>query len=104
MSKASCVFRSLLRSVQSNYSIFNFTLLLLIVIVITETTFARMQPFVQARWVTEYGFAVFIIVGVVYSVGQLVILRTVKKGSIEILQKPKLYFSYIHRGVAIGQY
>jgi hypothetical protein len=104
MSKASGAFRSLLRSVRANYSIFNFTLLLLIAIVITETTFARIQPFVRPGWVTEYGFTVFIIVGVVYSVGQFVILRTVKKRSKEILQKPKLYFSYIHRGVAIGQY
>jgi hypothetical protein len=104
MSKASGAFRSILRTVQANYSIFNFTLLLLIVILITESTLARMQPFVQARWVTEYGFTVFIIVGVVYSVGQFVILRTVRKRSKEILQKPKLYFSFIHRAVAIGQY
>ncbi|MDQ4067585.1 MAG: hypothetical protein M3114_08365 [Thermoproteota archaeon] len=104
MSKTSGPFRSILRSVQDNYSIFNFTLLLLIAIVITETTFARIQPFVRPGWVTEYGFTVFIIVGVIYCVGQFVILRTVKKRSKEILQKPKLYFSYMHRGVAIGQY
>jgi hypothetical protein len=104
MSMASGRLRSILRGVQANYSIFNFTLLLLIIIVIIETTFARIQPFVQARWVTDYGLTIFMIVGLIYGVAQFVTLRTVKKRSKEIIEKPKLYFSYIHRGVAVGQY
>jgi hypothetical protein len=104
MSKASGRLRSILGGVRTNYSIFNFTLLLLIVIVITEITFARIQPFVQARWVIDYGLTIFIIVGLIYCVAQFVTLRTVKKRSKEIIEKPKLYFSYIHKGVAVGQY
>jgi hypothetical protein len=96
--------RSILGGGRARYSIFNFTLLLLIIIVITEITFARIQPFVQARWVTEYGLTIFTIVGLIYSIGQFVTLRTVKKTSKEIIEKPKIYFSYIHKAVAVGQY
>lgn len=104
MSKTSGGLRSILEGVRANYSIFNFTVLLLIIMVITETTIARIQPFVQARWVTDYGFTIFIIVGVAYCVGQFVTLRTVKKRSKEIIEKPKLYFSHIHKSIAVGQY
>jgi hypothetical protein len=104
MSKTSDGLRSILTGVRANYSIFNFTLLLLIIIVITETTLARIQPFVQARWVTDYGFTIFMIVGVMYCVAQFVTLRTVKKRSKEIIENPKLHFSYIHKAVAVGQY
>jgi hypothetical protein len=90
--------------IQAQYSIFSFALLLLIIIVIIEATFARIQPFVQARWVTDYGFTIFIIVGVIYAIVQFVTLRTVKKGSKEIIEKPTLYFSYIHKAVVVGQY
>jgi hypothetical protein len=72
--------------------------------VIIETTFARIQPFVQATWVTDYGFTIFIIVGVIYAIVQFVTLRTVKKGSKEIIEKPRLYFSSIHKAVVVGQY
>jgi hypothetical protein len=104
MSETSGRLRSILGGGRARYSIFNFTLLLLIIIVITEITFARIQPFVQARWVTEYGLTIFTIVGLIYSIGQFVTLRTVKKTSKEIIEKPKIYFSYIHKAVAVGQY
>jgi hypothetical protein len=104
MSETSGRLRSILGGGRARYSIFNFTLLLLIIIVITEITFARIQPFVQARWVTEYGFTIFTIIGLIYCMGQFVTLRTVKKTSKEIIEKPKLYFSYIHKAVAVGQY
>ena len=104
MSKTSGWLRSILGGGRAHYSIFNFTLLLLIIIVITEITFARIQPFVQAKWVTEYGFTIFTIVGLIYCIGQFVTLRSVKKTSKEIIEKPKLYFSYIHKAVAVGQY
>ena len=104
MSKASRWLRSILGGGRAHYSIFNFTLLLLIIIVITEIAFARIQPFVQARWVTEYGFTIFTIVGLIYCIGQFVALRAVKKTGKEIIENPKFYFSYIHKAVAVGQY
>jgi hypothetical protein len=104
MSKTSGTLRSILGGVRGNYSIFTFTLSLLIITVIAEITFTRIQPFLQARWLIDYGFPIFMIVGVIYGVGQFVTLGTIKKRSKEIMEKPKLYFSYIHKAVAVGQY
>lgn len=96
--------RSLYGGVLSGYSIFNFTLLLLTIIIIIEITFARIQPFVQAPWVIDYGFTIFVTVGAIYTIAQFITLRTVKKISKEIIENSALYFYYIHRAVAVAQY
>lgn len=96
--------RSLQSGVPSLYSIFNITFLLLTIIIIIEITFARIQPFVQASWVIDYGFPIFVTVGAIYSAVQFITLRTVKKISKEIIENPGLYFSYIHKAVALAQY
>jgi hypothetical protein len=71
---------------------------------IVDTMLIKIYPFTTTQAVIVPRLIVFIVIGIVYTIGQYIILKYVRQQSRRILSVEKLHLDKIHTVVAISQF
>src|SRR5919109_1748815 len=86
----------------------NRTIFLLLAIIIAflliDTLLIKIYPFTLTQAVLESRLVIFVIIGAVYAIGQLLILKFIREKSRKIQSKEQLHLNKIHTFVAIVQF
>lgn len=86
-----------------NRAIF-FLLSIIIAFLLLDTLLIKIYPFTTTQVVAESRMVIFVIIGAVYAIGQLIILKFIKEKSRKIQSKEQLHLDKIHTIVAITQF
>src|SRR5918999_138308 len=86
-----------------NRAIF-FLLSIIIAFLLLDTLLIKIYPFTTTQVVAESRLVIFVIIGAVYAIGQLIILKYIKEKSRKIQSKEQLHLDKIHTIVAITQF
>jgi hypothetical protein len=71
---------------------------------IVDTMLIKIYPFTTIQAVLVPRLIIFIVIGIVYAIGQYIILKYVRQQSMRILSVEKLHLDKIHTVVAISQF
>jgi hypothetical protein len=77
---------------------------IIIAFLLLDTLLIKVYPFTTTQAVLGSRIIIFVIIGVVYSIGQLLILKFIKEKSKRIRSKEQLHLDKIHTLVSITQY
>ena len=77
---------------------------IVIVFLLLDTLLIKIYPFTTTQAVLGSKLIIFVIIGAVYAIGQLLILKFIKEKSKKIRSKEQLHLDKIHTFVAITQF
>jgi hypothetical protein len=86
-----------------NRSIF-LLLSIIIAFLLLDTLLIKIYPFTTTQAVLESRLAIFVIIGAVYMIGQLLILKFIREKSRKIQSKEQLHIDRLHTFVVITQF
>ena len=93
----------LLSSFTNNNKIIFLVIAVVIVALIVDTSFIKIYPFIFSQSLSSWRTVIFLVIGIIYAIGQYLVLNFVKKSK-EIISKEQYRLNAIHKIVTIVQY